>query len=161
MSERPKLIWWRVVVAVSLFSLAAIIIADQFFEGVADYVLILALILLGLTFLWAFYARGIFWAVAPGVGLLAVAVAGIVSYFIEENNGWVATLILGAAAYIIGAIPNPRNEMKVTYPIGAMLLIIGFLLAPLSVPVTVVLCVVTILPTGYLIWRNREQFQQA
>ena len=31
--------WWRVVAGVGLFSLAAVVIADQFFEDAADYIL--------------------------------------------------------------------------------------------------------------------------
>lgn len=161
MKINPNIQWWRVVAGVGLFSLAAVIIADQFFEDAVDFVFILAMIALGLAFMWAFYVRGVFWAVAPGMGLLAFAVAGTVSQFIPENNGWVSTLILGTAAYVIAAIPNPRADMKGIYAIGAMLLVIGFILAPLSVPWTVVLSAVTVLLTGYLLWRNREALSQA
>ena len=161
MNINPNIQWWRVVVAVGLFSLAAVVLADQFLEEASEIVFLLALVLLGLSFMWAFYARGIFWAVAPGIGLFAFAAAGIVSHIVPENNGWVSTLILGAAAYVIGAIPNPRGEVKAAYLIGAMLLVIGFLLAPLTVAWTVVLCVATVLLTGYLAWRNKEALQQA
>lgn len=161
MNINPNIQWWRVVAGLGLFGLAAVFIADQFFQEAAEYVFVAVMILLGLSFMWAFYTRGVFWAVAPGVGLLALAVAGIMSWFVPENNGWVSTLILGAGAYVIGAIPNPRGEMKVAYPIGAMLLVIGFLLAPLSAALTIVLCVVTVLATGYLVWKNREALSQA
>jgi hypothetical protein len=161
MSNKSNRGWWRVIAALSLFGLAAIIIADQFFVEVVDYVVLLVLVGLGLAFMWVFYARGVFWAVAPGVGLLAVVAAGIVSQFAPENNGWIGSLILGAAAYIVGAIPNPMEEMKVAYLIGGMILIIGFLLAPLPVLATVVLCVVTVIVTGYLVWRYREALSQA
>jgi hypothetical protein len=161
MSKNSGVSWWRVVAAVGLFGLAAVFIADQFVEEATDYVLMLALVLLGLAFMWAFYARGVFWAVAPGVGLLAVVVAGIVTYFAPENNGWIATLILGAAAYIIGAIPNPRGEIKIAYLIGGMILVIGFLLAPMAVAVKVVLSAVTVIVTIFLLWRYRETLSQA
>ena len=62
---------------------------------------------MGLSFLWVFVARRIFWAVAPGVGALGLAVAVIVSAFVPENNGWVGTLILGASAFVMAALPNP------------------------------------------------------
>ena len=161
MNINPNVQWWRVVAGVGLFCLAAVVIADQFFEDAVDFVFISAVVVLGLAFMWAFYARGVFWAVAPGVGLLAVAVAGVVSQFTPENNGWVSTLILGAAAYVIAAIPNPRADMKGIYAIGAMLLVIGFILAPLTAPWTIALCAATVLLTGYLLWRNRRAVFQA
>jgi hypothetical protein len=37
-----------------------------------------------------------------------------------------------------------------------MILIIGFIMAPLALPLTIMLCVATLLLTGYLTWRNKQ-----
>jgi UDP-N-acetylmuramyl pentapeptide phosphotransferase/UDP-N-acetylglucosamine-1-phosphate transferase len=59
--------------------------------------------------------KEIWWAVAPGVGGIAFAVAILVSLLIPENNGWASVLILGVAAFLIAAIPNVRDSIKVAY----------------------------------------------
>jgi hypothetical protein len=151
--------WWIVPVEAAIVGLLAIFLADQFFENLQTAAVFLFLLLVGLSFMWAFSWRGIWWAVAPGVGLLTVCVIIIVSLFIPENNGWVASLILGAGALVIGAIPNPRVEMKIAYVIAPWMLVIGFLISPLPLALRIVLAVASILFVIYLIWRNLDKFK--
>jgi len=85
-----------------------------------------------------------------------LAVAVLVSLLIPENNGWVGMLILGAAAFVIAALPNVRDGIKVAYVVGAMILVIGFLMAPVTLVWKIILCVASAALGGYFIWRNRE-----
>ena len=151
--------WWIVIVVAAVVGIAILILADNLLPSLSPYAVLLFLVLLGASFLWAFITRGIFWAVAPGVGVLALAVGVVVSFFVPENNGWVATLILGVGSIVIGAIPNPRGEIKVTYFIGAMILVIGFLLAPLAPLWKIILCVASALGGAYVIWRSWDDVQ--
>ena len=149
--------WWIVNVAAGVVGIIAMRLAEQYFPSLAPYATILFLTLVGLSFLWVFTTKkGIWWAVAPGVGAIAFAVALLVSLLIPENNGWVGMLILGAAAFVIAAIPNSRDGMKVAYVVGAMILVIGFLMAPVTLVLKIILCVASAALGGYFIWRNRE-----
>jgi len=149
--------WWIVNVAAGVVGIIAMRLAEEYFPSLAPYATMLFLTLVGLSFLWVFTTKkGIWWAVAPGVGAIALAVAVLVSLLIPENNGWVGMLILGAAAFLIAAIPNVRDGMKVAYIVGAMTLVIGFLMAPIAPVWKIILCIASAALGGYFIWRNRE-----
>ncbi len=152
--------WWIVNVVAGVVGIAVDSLADQYFPSAAPYTSIFFLTLVGLSFLWVFNTKKeIWWSVAPGVGVLSLAVAGVVNLFIPENNGWVATLILGVAGFVIAALPNPRPEIKITYLIATLILVIGFLMAPLPTLWKIVSCVVCVMVGGYFTWLNRRHFQ--
>jgi hypothetical protein len=153
--------WWVVNVAAFAVGILVAELTERYFEGLATYGGIFLFTLLGLSFLWVFNTRrDLFWAIAPAVGCFAFAIAGFVSPLFPDNNGWVATLILGVAGFVIAAIPNPRPEMKVSYGIGAMVLVIGFLLAPISLFWKIISSIVVVGLAVYFLWRDREELRQ-
>lgn len=101
--------WWIVNVAAGVVGILVVILAEEFFPSLADYAFILFLTLVGLSFLWVFNTKKeIWWAVAPGVGALAFAVAVVVGLIIGgENNGWLASVIIGIGFLLMAVIPNP------------------------------------------------------
>ena len=156
--------WWIVPAAAGVAAIIILVLTDELAPDLSDYGLILALLLVGLSFLWAFLARGIWWAIAPAVGVLAFAVTvtlGVLLFPEAENLAWLAFLCLGAAGFVLGAIPNSRAGMKISYGFGAFILAIGFLIAPLPIVWRVILCVGSVLVGGYLVWRYRADFQAA
>jgi hypothetical protein len=148
--------WWIVPTTAGIIGVATLILAEQFFPNAVDFAVALLLSLVGLSFMWVFYARDVFWAVAPGVGCLTFVVIGIVYQFIPENNGWVATLMMSAGTMLIAAIPNRRPEMKVCYLIGDFILFIGILMMPVTLVWKVLLLVAAAAVTGLLVWRNYD-----
>jgi hypothetical protein len=156
--------WWIVPIIAAVAGIAIVELTDEFAPGLTDYADILFLLLVGLSFLWAFLARGIWWAIAPAVGVLAFAVTvtlGVLFFPEAENLAWLAFLCLGAAGFVLGVIPSSRAGMKISYGFGAFILAIGFLIAPLPIVWRVILCVGSVLVGGYLVWRYRANFQAA
>jgi hypothetical protein len=156
--------WWIVPAAAGVAAIIILVLTDELVPDLSDYGLILALLLVGLSFLWAFLARRIWWAIAPAVGVLALAVTiilGVLFFPEAENLAWLAFLCLGAAGFVLGAIPNSRAGMKVSYGIGAFCLAIGFLAAPIPIVWRVILCVGSVLVGGYLVWLYRDDLSGA
>ncbi len=148
--------WWILIAAVSGVGFVVLVLATELFPAAESYALILFTTSLGLSFLWVFgISEKTWWAVAPGTGLLAFAVMGVLSPFIPENNGWIGMMMLAFAAFVIAAIPNPRPEMRGTgFAVGSGILMIGFLLFPVGPMWKLVLFVVYVpigLTIGYLL----------
>ena len=154
--------WWIVNVAAGVVGVLVMILAEQFFPSLDDYATILFLTLVGLSFLWVFNTKKeIWWAVAPGVGALALAVASVANLIIGENNGWLASVIIGIGFLLMAVIPNPRAEILPIGYIGAIFaLVIGLLMAPITIPWKIIFCLASALIVGYFAWRNREKLQQ-
>jgi hypothetical protein len=148
--------WWNVPAVAGGVGLLLLILVDELFPSLELYAMLLFLLLVGGSFLWVFGACRKFWAVAPGVGALGFAVAVIVTEFVPEPTGWVAALILGVTAFVMAAIPNPEPTFKGIYVIGAFILLIGFIMAPLAILWKVILCVASAALGAYLLWRNRD-----
>ena len=147
--------WWIVPAVAGGVGVLFLVLAGELLPSLELYAVLFFLLLVGASFLWVFYARKKFWAVAPGVGALGLAVAVIVSALIPPNNGWVGTLILGATAFVMAALPNPNPALKGIYVVGVLILVIGCLMAPVTVVWKVILCVASAALGGYMLWRNR------
>ena len=152
---------WAIIPAVAgAVGLVAVLVADEFFSSLAPYVLLFFFVLVGASFLWAFVKRDVWWAVAPGVGALAAAVAILVNLYLPENNGWIAILILGAGAFVIAAIPNRRIEVNVAHFVGIMIVVIGFLISPLRTVWKIVFVLASILLAAFFAWLDREDMRR-
>ena len=152
--------WWIVPVVIGVAGLLAFFLAAQFVSVYAPYVLILVLALLGASFLWSFTRGDIWWAVAPAVVAFALAIAVLVNLFLPRNNGWMATLILGASAFVIAAIPNRRVEINVAHFIAILILLFGFVISPLRILWKIVFIVVSLLLAAYFAWLDRDDMKR-
>ena len=148
--------WWIVPAVAGGLGVVLLVLVGELLPSLEFYAMLLFFLLVGLSFVWVFVVPRKFWAVAPGVGALGIAVALIVSQFIPENNGWVGTLILAVTVFVMAAIPNPWPPFKGVYAVGLLILLIGFMMVPLPVVWRIVLCVATVLVGAYLFWRDRE-----
>jgi hypothetical protein len=152
--------WWIVPAVAGAVGLVAVLLADEFLPSLESYAFLLLLILVGLSFLWAFAKRDVWWAVAPGVGALTATVAVLVNLYLPENNGWIATLILGGGVFVIAAIPNRRIEVNVAHFVGIVIVVIGFLISPLRTVWKIALIVASILLAAYFAWLDREDMRR-
>ena len=152
--------WLLVPALASVAGLFVVIVTDQFFPRLTPYALLLFLIPVGVSFLRAFVKRDVWWAVAPGVEVLAAALAVLVNLFLPKNNGWIATLILGAGAFVIAAIPNRRVEVNVAHLIGIIIVVIGFLISPLRTVWKIVFIFVSVLLAAFFAWLDREDLRR-
>jgi hypothetical protein len=152
--------WLLVPILASVVGLLVVIVAGQFFPRLTPYALLLLLIPVGVSFLWAFVKQSVWWAVAPGVEVLAAALAVLVNLFLPNNNGWIAVLILGAGAFVIAAIPNRRAEINVAHFLGIIVVVIGFLISPLRIMWKIVFIVASVLLAAYFAWLDREDMRR-
>ena len=158
--------WWIAPIVAGVAGILAVLIAlaisgrNSALPGLELAAVLLLLLLVGASFGWAFLRRDVWWAVAPGVGALAAAVAVLVNYVLPENNGWIATLILGAGAFVIAAIPNRRVEINVAHFCGIAIILLGFIISPLRLVWKLVFVVVSIALAVYFAWLDREDLKQ-
>jgi hypothetical protein len=152
--------WWIVPVIAGVVGLLAVLLANQFLPSLVLYALLLLLVLVALSFLWALVWRDIWWAVAPNVWALTAAVALAVNALLPVNNGWIAVLILGAGTFVIAAIPNRRVEVNIAHFVGIVIVVFGFLLSPIRIVWKIVFIVVAILFATYLAWLDREDMKR-
>jgi hypothetical protein len=158
--------WWVVPVLAGAVGLLALVLALAVpgrqgpLPGQVLAALLLLLGLVGLSFLWAFLRRDVWWAVAPGVGALASAVALLVNYVLPANNGWIAALIVGAGAFVIAAIPNRRVEVDVAHFVGIVLVLFGLILSPLRIGWKVLSIALALALALYFAWLDREDLRR-
>jgi hypothetical protein len=152
--------WWIVPVIAGVVGLLAVLLANRFLPSLVLYALLLLLVLVALSFLWALVWRDIWWAVAPNVWALTAAVALAVNALLPVNNGWIAVLILGAGTFVIAAIPNRRVEVNIAHFVGIVIVVFGFLLSPIRIVWKIVFIAVSILFATYLAWLDREDMKR-
>jgi hypothetical protein len=152
--------WLLVPALAGVAGLVFVLVAGQFFPRLTPYALLLLFIPVGMGFLWAFVRRDVWWAVAPGVEVLAAAFAVLVNLCLPENNGWIAALILGAGAFVIAAIPNRRAEINVAHFFGVIILVIGFAVSPLRALWKIIFIVASLLLAAYFVWLDREDMRR-
>jgi hypothetical protein len=152
--------WWVVPIIAGVVGLIALLMAYSVLPGLELVAVLLLLILVGVSFLWAFIQRSVWWAVAPGVWALTAVVAVLVNYYLPWNNGWIATLILGAGTFVIAAIPNHRVEINVAHFCGIVLILFGFVISPMRILWKTVLILTSLLLAVYFAWLDREDMKR-
>jgi hypothetical protein len=152
--------WWVMPILGGAVGLLAVILAFAWIPRLELAAVLLLLALVGATFLWAFVRRDVWWAVAPGVGALVSAAAVLVNYVLPANNGWIATLIVGAGAFVIAAIPNRRAEVNVAHFVGIVLLLFGFVISPLRIVWKVISIALSIALALCFVWLDREDMKR-
>ena len=160
MKRNRQTSWWIVPVIACAIGLIALIVASQFTPSLLVYALLVLLMLVGAAFLWAFIARDVWWAVAPGVWALAGAAAVALNVFLPEHNGWIDVLILGAGTFLIAALPNRRIEVNVAHFVAIVVVVIGFLISPMRTVWKVVFIVLSILLAMYFAWLDRDDMRE-
>jgi hypothetical protein len=152
--------WWIAPVIACAIGLVPLIIANQFAPSLLAYALLVLLVLVGAAFLWAFIAREVWWAVAPGVWALAGAAAVTLNLYLPQHNGWIDVLILGAGTFLIAALPNRRIEVNIAHFVAIVIVVIGFLLSPMRTVWKVVFIVLSILLAVYFAWLDRDDMKE-
>ena len=146
--------WWPLIPGLSLVSLAALILVEEFFPGITwGGAIFLGGI--GLSF-WLIYLtnRDNWWAIIPGGVLLTLAVVAAFEPVVDDNGG-IFFLGLGITCALVGLLPTSQGRMKWAFIPAAVLLLMGiFLAAPLLPLLNYIWPVALILLGGYLILRN-------
>ena len=110
--------------------------------------------LLGIAFLWAFSRRDVWWAVIPGVGLLALALVYLVYSLLLGSVVWLG--ILGLGAYVIAVLSNDKVWINVFYIIGVILVLVAIYTSPIIQMWQIILSVAFVLLFLLTLWLDRE-----
>lgn len=152
--------WWVIPAIAGAIGLAALAVAALLLPGATPYALLLLLLLVGSSFLWAFLRHDVWWAIAPAVLAFADVVAVVTDSFLPANNGWIAVLIVGAGTLIIAAIPNRRAEVNAAHFAAIAIVILGFLISPMRAVWKAGLIAASILLAAYFAWLDREDLKR-
>jgi hypothetical protein len=159
-NKNRQISWWIGPVIACVVGLVALLAARLFSPSLELYALLFLLVLVGLSFLWAFIQRDVWWAVAFNIWALTAAIALIVNAFLPENNGWIAALIFGAGTFVIAAIPNRRVEINVAHFVAILILLAGFVISPLRTLWKIVFIIVALLLAAYFAWLDRDDMKR-
>ena len=160
MNSNRQISWWIGPVVAGVVGLVALLAARLFSPSLELYALLFLLVLVGLSFLWAFIQHDVWWAVACNVWALTAAIALIVNTFLPKNNGWIAALILGAGTFMIAAIPNRRVEINVAHFVAILILLFGFVISPMRTVWKIAFIVVSLLLAAYFAWLDRDDMKR-
>jgi len=152
--------WWVVIVAVAVLGIAALLITDQGMPGnsVIGGLLFFALIGGGFCWVYSVNRERLWWAIIPGLLSLTMIVAILSDALIgtDPENDWIAVLILGIGAVIVGAVLK-RPDARFALIFSAMItLLVGIAMAPITLALKIVLIAVDVLGFGFYAWRNRS-----
>lgn len=146
--------WWPLIPGLTLVSLAALILVEEFFPGITwGGAIFLGGI--GLSF-WLIYFtnRDNWWAIIPGGVLLTLAAVAALEP-VADDDGGIFFLGLGITFALVGLLPTSQGRMQWAFIPAAVLLIMGiFLATPLLPLLNYIWPVALILLGGYLILRN-------
>ena len=154
--KRKKKSWAGFPLVVGALGLIALIIAYVVPHFDVSPVLAAVTALLGLAFLWAFGRRDIWWAVIPGVGLLALALICLVNCLLLGSILWMSVLLLGLGAYVIAVIPNDKVWINVFYILGLILVLTAIYISPIVLMWQIVLVAAFVLLLALTLWLDRE-----
>jgi hypothetical protein len=154
--RRKKKNWAGFPLVVGVLGLIALVVAYMLPQIDVSPVLAAVAALLGFAFLWAFGRRDVWWAVIPGVGLLALALICLVNCLLLGNILWMSVLLLGLGAYVIAVIPNDKVWINVFYIVGLILVLIAIYISPIVQMWQIVLAVAFVLLLALTLWMDRE-----
>jgi hypothetical protein len=154
--KRKKKSWAGFPLFVAVLGLVAILLAYFFWPDLVPPVLAGALAVLGIALLWAFGRRDVWWAVLPGVGLLALAALCLVYCLLLGSIVWLGILILGLAAYVIAVIPNEKIWINVFYVLGLILVLAAIYISPIVQLWKIILAIAFVLLFALTLWLDRE-----
>lgn len=158
--KRKKQNWAGFPLVVGVLGLAALVLAYVLRPGWVVQVIAAAATLLGIAFVWAFARRDVWWAVIPGVGLLTLALIGLVYYWLLGSILWLGVLLLGLGAYVIAAIPNQKVWINVFYLLGLILVIVAIFVSPIVLAWQIALTVAFLLLFALTLWLDREDLRR-
>ena len=154
--KRKKQSWAGFPLVVGALGLIALVVAYTLPQIDVSPVLAAVTALLGFAFLWAFGQRDVWWAVIPGVGLLALASICLVNCLLLGSILWMSVLLLGIGAYIIAVIPNQKVWINVFYILGLILVLAAIIISPIILLWQIVLAVAFVLLLVLTLWLDRE-----
>ena len=154
--KRKQKSWAGFPLVVAVIGLAVLLLSYFLRPDLVSYVLAAVSALLGMAFLWAFAKRDVWWAVIPGVGLLALALVCLVYGLLLGSIVWLGILLLGLGAYVIAVIPNDKVWINLFYLVGLILVLVAIILSPIVPVWQIILVVAFVLLFVLTLWLDRE-----
>lgn len=158
--KRKKEGWAGFPLIVGVLGLIALAWAYVYRPELLSFAMAATTALLGITSLWAFVRKDIWWAVIPGVGLLTLAAICLVYCFLLGNITWMGVLLLGLGAYVIAVIPNERVGINLFYLLGLILVLVSIYLSPIVRVWQLVLAIAFLLLFALTLWLDREDLRR-
>lgn len=152
--------WAGLPLLAGVIGLLALLRAYLFQSDWTSYALAGTSALLGLAFLWTFGRHGVWWAVVPGVGLLAAALVCLVYCLLWGNIAWLGLLILGLGAYVIAVLPNRKVWINAFYLLGVFLVLVAIYISPIVRMWQIILAVAFLLLLLLTLWLDREDLKR-
>jgi len=147
--------WWMVIAVAAVLAIAIILIAQAWLPAYEQAAVLLALVILGIGFLWAYLLdrERRWWALIIPLAVLTVIATVIVAAITPQDasgSSPFGVITLGLGAAIIGFILKRPTAKLVLYAIAVITLLVGILMLPIDLIWKILLIVVEVALVAFL-----------